>query len=149
MNTSPKSQLPLFALSAAAIDVASLRTQMCLPESGALATFEGWVRNHHAGQAVTGLTYSAHPVLALNEGERVLQMALVEFEIQGALCVHRTGALEIGEIAVWVGITAAHRDAAFAACRYVIDRIKLEVPIWKLERYPEQTPRWLHPPPQS
>ena len=55
------------------------------------------------------------------------------------------GDLAIGELAVWVGVTAVHRDAAFAACRHVIDQVKLRVPIWKHERYGDDTAAWLHP----
>jgi len=57
--------------------------------------------------------------------------------------VHRTGELAIGEMAVWVGASAAHRDAAFAACRYVIDEVKARVPIWKHERYADDSAAWL------
>ena len=59
--------------------------------------------------------------------------------------MHRTGDLAIGELAVWVGVTAAHRDAAFAACRFIIDEVKARVPIWKHERYAEGDAGWLHP----
>ena len=60
-------------------------------------------------------------------------------------CVHRTGELAIGDLAVWVGVSAAHRDAAFAACRFVIDEVKARVPIWKRERYADGDRQWLHP----
>ena len=57
------------------------------------------------------------------------------FAIEDAVCVHRVGRLDIGDMAVWVGVTAGHRDAAFAACRFIIDTVKAEVPIWKQEFY--------------
>ena len=60
-------------------------------------------------------------------------------------CVHRVGTLEIGELAVWVGVSAAHRGAAFDACRYVIDEVKKRVPIWKNEHYADGESGWLHP----
>src|SRR3546814_1125850 len=84
-----------------------------------------------------GLHYEAYAALAEAEGERVLSEALERFDILDARCVHRTGDLVIGDIAVWVGVTAAHRDAAFAACRHIIDEVKARVPIWKRERYAE------------
>jgi molybdopterin synthase catalytic subunit len=59
--------------------------------------------------------------------------------------VHRTGALAIGEMAVWVGVSADHRDAAFAACRWIIDEVKRRVPIWKNEHYADGETGWLHP----
>jgi molybdopterin synthase catalytic subunit len=68
-----------------------------------------------------------------------------KFDVIAVRCVHRIGELAIGDCAVWVGVTAAHRDAAFIACRYVIDEIKQRVPIWKKEHYREGTSEWLHP----
>ena len=103
------------------------------------------MRDHNEGRGVDGLRYEAYAVLAEAEGGRVLQEALQKFTIVDACCVHRTGELGIGELAVWVGVTAAHRDAAFAACRYIIDEVKSRVPIWKHERYREGEAIWLHP----
>jgi len=108
-------------------------------------TFEGRVRNHNEGKTVLRLGYQAYAPLALAEGERILAEAQARFAIERALCVHRTGELAIGDIAVWVGVSAAHRDAAFAACRYVIDEIKRRVPIWKNEFYADGASGWLHP----
>src|SRR3546814_13671847 len=117
--------------------------------AGAYAGFEGRVRNHNDGRAVDGLHYEAYAALAEAEGERVLSEALERFDILDARCVHRTGDLVIGDIAVWVGVTAAHRDAAFAACRHIIDEVKARVPIWKRERYAEGGEDWLHPRPEQ
>jgi molybdopterin synthase catalytic subunit len=83
--------------------------------------------------------------LAEKEGERIIEEALGRFAIVEARCVHRIGELRIGELAVWVGVSAAHRGAAFDACRYVIDEVKSRVPIWKQERYREGDAGWLHP----
>ena len=134
-----------FRLSDKPVDVASLRAELLDARVGGYASFEGWVRDHHGGRAVTGLRYEAYAALAEAEGERVLDEALAKFDILDAACVHRTGDLAIGELAVWVGVSAAHRDAAFAACRYVIDEIKARVPIWKHERYADGDAGWLHP----
>ncbi|MFP5373523.1 MAG: molybdenum cofactor biosynthesis protein MoaE, partial [Gammaproteobacteria bacterium] len=79
------------------------------------------------------------------EGERILDEARARFDILDVHCVHRIGDLAIGELAVWVGATAAHRDAAFAACRFAIDQVKARVPIWKHERYAGGDAGWLHP----
>ena len=134
-----------FRLSETPFDVASLRAELLDARVGAYASFEGWVRDHNDGRSVTGLRYEAYETMALAEGERILEDARTRFAILDARCVHRTGDLAIGELAVWVGVTAAHRDAAFAACRFVIDEVKARVPIWKHERYAEGGADWLHP----
>ena len=134
-----------FALSAAPFDVAALRAGLRDAHAGAYASFEGWVRDHNDGRPVAGLHYEAYARLAETEGLRVIEEALAKFDIVDAACIHRTGDLAIGELAVWVGITAAHRDAAFAACRHVIDEVKARVPIWKRERYADGDAGWLHP----
>ncbi|MBJ6981078.1 molybdenum cofactor biosynthesis protein MoaE [Luteimonas sp. MC1572] len=134
-----------FAIADAPFAVAPLRDALLDPHAGAFASFEGWVRNHHGGRAVAGLRYECYRALAETEGERILEEAEVRFAITGACCVHRVGELAIGELAVWVGVAAAHRDAAFDACRFVIDEVKARVPIWKHERYADGDAGWLHP----
>ena len=122
-----------------------LREGLSHPVAGAFSSFEGWVRDHNEGRAVDGLRYEAYDTLARKEGERVLEEALRDFDVIDARCVHRVGQLAIGELAVWVGVTAAHRGAAFDACRYIIYEVKSRVPIWKHERYREGDTGWLHP----
>ena len=134
----------LFQISNQAFDPATLRQKLLATSSGAYVSFEGWVRDNHAGKAVSSLSYHAHPRLALSEGERIMQDALRGFAIKGALCVHRVGDLKLSELAVWVGVSAGHRDAAFAATRFIIDEIKARVPIWKQEYYIAAPPQWLH-----
>ncbi|MGH8032470.1 MAG: molybdenum cofactor biosynthesis protein MoaE [Luteimonas sp.] len=134
-----------FALSDVAFDIAPLRTRLLHEHAGAYVGFEGWVRDHNDGRPVNGLRYEAYAALAESEGERILGDAMAHFAITGAHCVHRVGDLAIGDLAVWVGVSAAHRDAAFDACRYVIDAVKARVPIWKYERYAQGGAGWLHP----
>ena len=134
-----------FRLSDTPFDVAALRAELLDARVGGYASFEGWVRDHNDGRAVTGLRYEAYAAMAEAEGERILAEACERFAILDARCVHRTGALAIGELAVYVGAAAAHRDAAFAACRWIIDAVKDRVPIWKHERYAEGDAGWLHP----
>ena len=138
-------QVQRFNISDQAIDQEALRELLAHDAAGAFVGFEGRVRDHNDGRAVTGLRYEAYSALAETEGERVLGEALARFGILDARCVHRIGDLGIGEVAVWVGVSAAHRDAAFAACRYIIDEVKSRVPIWKQERYREGDADWLHP----
>ena len=136
-----------FALSASAIDPVALQARLRDARAGACASFEGWVRDHNDGRAVTGLHYEAYVELAEREGEAILADAMQRFEIVEAVCTHRIGELAIGELAVWVGVSAAHRDATFAACRWIIDEVKARVPIWKHERYAGGESGWLHPGP--
>jgi molybdopterin synthase catalytic subunit len=134
-----------FSLSGTAIDAAELLRALESERVGAIVTFEGRVRDHNEGRAVRGLAYEAYAELAEAEGARIVEEARSRFEIAQALCVHRVGELALGELAVWVGVGAAHRDAAFAACRYIIDEVKSRVPIWKHERYVGGETEWLHP----
>jgi molybdopterin synthase catalytic subunit len=134
-----------FRLSDTAIEVAPLRAALLSRGAGAYASFEGWVREHNGGRAVCGLAYEAYAALAEAEGAKVLEEARAKFEIIDVACVHRVGELALGELAVWVGASAAHREAAFVACRYVIDEVKARVPIWKRERYADGEADWLHP----
>lgn len=137
--------MPRFQLADTPFDIATLRAQLLDDRVGGYASFEGWVRNHNDGRAVHGLRYEAYATLAESEGAKVLQEARARFDVIDALCVHRVGDLAIGELAVWVGVSAAHRDAAFAACRFIIDEVKSRVPIWKRERYADGDTGWLHP----
>ncbi len=134
-----------FAIADAPFDIAPLRARLLRAEAGAYASFEGWVRDHNDGRAALGLRYEAYVALAEAEGGRIVEEALAKFAIVDAACVHRIGDLAIGDLAVWVGVSAAHRDAAFAACRWIIDEVKSRVPIWKHERYVEGDAQWLHP----
>jgi len=137
--------MPRFALAETPFDTGNLRAALLDERVGGYASFEGWVRDHNEGRRVVGLHYEAYAALAEAEGARILDEAMQRFAILDAHCTHRTGELAIGELAVWVGVTAAHRDAAFAACRYVIDEVKARVPIWKRERYADGDAGWLHP----
>lgn len=141
----PVAEPSRFQLADVPFDTAALRIRLLDHRAGAFATFEGWVRDHNEGKRVRGLRYEAYAELAQREGEAVLVEALNCFAIVDAACVHRVGELALGEQAVWVGVAAAHRDAAFAACRWIIDEVKIRVPIWKHERYAEGDANWLHP----
>jgi molybdopterin synthase catalytic subunit len=125
----------MFSLSAEPIDAAALQRRLAAPGAGACVTFEGWVRNHHEGRPVTALEYEAFGDLAEKEGARIMAEALAKFPVVAAACVHRTGRLEVGGLAVWVGVAAAHRGAAFDACRFIIDETKARVPVWKKEHF--------------
>ena len=134
-----------FSLSETVIHADSLLRELEGERVGAVVVFEGRVRDHNEGRAVRGLAYEAYAELAESEGARIIEEACSRFELVQVLCVHRIGELSLGELAVWVGVSAAHRDAAFAACRYVIDEVKARVPIWKREHYVGGEAEWLHP----
>ncbi len=132
-----------FAIAPRAVDVAALRAELSGPGNGGFCAFEGWVRNSNEGREVDGLDYEAYEELAQTEGARILDEAAALFGVDDIVCVHRTGALKVGDMAVWVGAAAAHRDEAFRACRYVIDAIKHRLPIWKKEHYLEGDTAWV------
>ena len=134
-----------FRLSTGAIDGLTEKARLDDAGAGACVVFEGWVRNHNEGRAVHRLDYQAFASLALSEGECILDEAIGRFELRAATAVHRTGSLAIGDMAVWVGVSADHRGAAFDACRWIIDEIKRRVPIWKNEHYADGESGWLHP----
>jgi molybdopterin synthase catalytic subunit len=134
-----------FELLTTPIDTASLRNALQTHSAGAFVAFEGWVRDLHQGRAVLKLDYQAYARLAQAEGEAILAEVPQRFDVLEARCAHRVGTLELGDLAVWVGISAAHRDAAFAACRHAIDEVKRRVPIWKREFYADGDSGWIHP----
>lgn len=134
-----------FRLADARIDAASERAALGHSAAGACVAFEGWVRDHNDGRAVHRLDYQAYAPLAETEGEAILAAAVARFDVREVRCVHRVGSLAIGDLAVWAGVSADHRDAAFAACRWIIDEVKRRVPIWKNEHYADGESGWLHP----
>src|SRR5579872_5050030 len=133
-----------FSFTTQPIDEPALRKQLADPVAGGYASFEGWVRNHNAGLPVRHLEYEAFEELAVKEGERIIAEATERFGIEHAACVHRLGALAIGEMAVWVGVSSRHRHEAFLACRYIIDEVKHRIPIWKKEHYENGDSGWVN-----
>lgn len=134
----------MFKITESTINHTAIRERALDDTAGGFVSFEGWVRNHHGGKAVKSLEYSAYVTLAEKEGQRVIEEALEKFAIVSAHCEHRVGHLAIGEMAVYVAVSAAHRDAAFEACRFIIDQAKSRVPIWKKEHYVDGSTAWPH-----
>ncbi|MGV6807373.1 MAG: molybdenum cofactor biosynthesis protein MoaE [bacterium] len=133
----------MFAIVDQDIDPQALSRGMRLDSCGGFVSFEGWVRDHNEGRAVKGLYYEAYATLAEKEGHKIIDEAMQRFDIRKAACQHRVGDLDIGGIAVWVGVSSDHRDAAFRACRYIIDEIKARLPIWKKEYYTDGDTEWV------
>ena len=133
-----------FKLSAECLTPENYREQLRDSTCGGFSTFEGWVRNRNEGREVLELEYQAYEPLALKEGSRIVAEAVLRYGASKAFCIHRVGDLAIGELAVWVGVSAPHRDAAFAACRFIIDEVKHRVPIWKKEHYSDGNSGWVN-----
>jgi molybdopterin converting factor subunit 1 len=114
------------------------------PSAGAIATFSGVVRDHHAGEPVARLDYEAYVTLANKELARILDELMQTHPGTRVAALHRVGELAIGDVAVVVAASAAHRDQAFTVCRLAIDRIKQTVPIWKKEWAPDGSALWVN-----
>jgi len=116
------------------------------PESGGIDVFIGTVRNATKGKKVLRLEFEAYEPMALKEIEKIAAKAFEKWPVQKLLVHHRVGVLEVGEIPVIIAVSCAHRDAAFEACRFVIDTLKQTVPIWKKEVF-EDGETWVaaHP----
>jgi molybdopterin synthase catalytic subunit len=104
--------------------------------------FLGTVRDHHLGREVTGIDYSAYPAMAERTLERIERELEAEHEGLALRVVHRTGELAIGSASIVIAAAAPRRDAAFAAARRALERVKRETPIWKLERYADGSSAW-------
>src|SRR5450755_2161080 len=118
-----------------AIDGAAIARQIKQPEDGAVAVFDGIVRNQTRGRHTLYLDYSAYEPMALRQMEQLAQQALASHAIREVWVVHRLGRLQIGESSVYIAVASAHRAAAFDACRWMIDTLKKTVPIWKKEYF--------------
>ncbi len=115
------------------------------PTAGAIATFAGTVRDHHLGKQVAFLEYEGYESMARSELMDVIEEAAGRWSISGAAAHHRLGRLEIGDISIGLAVASAHRAPAFEALRYVIDELKVRVPVWKRETGPDGT-HWIEGP---
>ena len=134
----------MFELTSTSIDTVALAGRLAAPETGAAVIFEGRVRNHHLGRPVTKLEYEAFYEMALREGEAIVSETERIYPGTQVLCIHRTGTLQIGEAAVWIGVASAHRQAGYAASRHVIEELKRRLPIWKKEHHPDGAAEWVN-----
>jgi molybdopterin synthase catalytic subunit len=125
------------------IDSARMTWAIGHEAAGAVATFLGTVRNTHGGRAVKALRYEAYEPMARKQLEAIAEDMTQRWPLQAVAVSHRLGDLEIGEISVMVAVASAHRAAAFDACRHGIERIKADVPIWKLETFLDGESAWV------
>lgn len=133
----------MFRLQTDRIDPAACRLALERPDAGACVIFEGWVRDRTHGRSVTHLEFEAFDDLVRTEGEAMVDG--IERRHPGArvVCVHRTGSLPVGEMAVWIGATSPHRPSAFAACREAIEELKRRLPVWKKEHFADGASEWV------
>jgi len=120
-------------MGAEVLDMASISARVEHPAAGAIATFVGTVRDHHAGKQVSHLEYEAYGPMAVRTLGQIAEEAAAKWDLLGVAIEHRVGRLEIGEASVGIAVASAHRGEAFDALRFVIDELKARVPIWKRE----------------
>ncbi len=117
------------------IDVNAVAESVRQDEDGGVVTFIGVVRNQNRGKSVLYLEYEAYDEMALGEMRKIGDEIASRWGLSHLRIVHRVGRIEIGEASVVIAVAAPHRDAAFEACRFAIDRLKETVPVWKKEVY--------------
>jgi molybdopterin synthase catalytic subunit len=126
------------------IDLATIINNAQHEKAGAMVIFSGNVRNHNNNKAVKGLSYECFKPMAEKMINDIVQEAKTKYDLHVALCQHRIGEVGIGECAVVVITSSSHREAAYTANAYIIDRVKYEVPIWKREYYSNGDVIWAH-----
>jgi molybdopterin synthase catalytic subunit len=131
MSASPQNDM--IQLTRDVIPAADIARNTRADEDGAVATFDGCVRNHSHGRATLYLEYDAYEAMALAKMAEIATAIHERFPVNRIAIVHRLGRLQIGETSVFIAVGSAHRAAAFDACRYAIDTLKKTVPIWKKE----------------
>ena len=124
------------------IDPAAILAEVTTPESGGIDMFIGTTRNHSSGRTVTRLEYEAYEPMALKVMEQLELEAKRAWPLHKVALVHRLGEVPVLEASVLIAVSSAHRKEAFEACRFLIDRLKKEVPIWKKEYFADGTAEW-------
>jgi molybdopterin synthase catalytic subunit len=125
----------MFRVTDKPIDLKELVDYVGDPEAGAIASFIGTTRNNNEGRKVIALDYDGYSEMAEKELARIGEDAKTKWPICRMAIIHRLGPVQITEASVIIAVSAGHRDAAFAACRFAIEEIKKTVPIWKKEVY--------------
>jgi len=125
------------------LSIDEVRAAVADPSAGAIVVFVGAVRDHDNERSVTGLTYSAHPSASAELG-RVAEGIAARHKVQAIAVVHRTGELQVGDLAVVAAVSAAHRGEAFAACEALVDELKATVPVWKNQFFLGGDSEWVN-----
>lgn len=127
------------------IDTAELLSQVSVPNAGAVVLFVGTTRQQTDGRTTLSLDYESYDKMADKKLSQLVEQAKHQWPILQCRVIHRLGHLEVGEASVAVAVSAAHREAAFDAGRWLIDTIKDVVPIWKCENWADGSSEWVHP----
>ena len=136
-------QIRLIAVRDRALSVDEVRAAIADPAAGGEVLFVGTVRDHDAARGVIGLSYSAHPSAA-DELRRTAESIVAKYpDAIAVAAVHRVGDLAVGDLAVVVGVSCAHRAEAFHACHALIDELKASVPVWKHQRFTDGSDQWV------
>ena len=135
----------MFTLQETPIDPMKLRNSNTDYANGAFVCFEGIVRaDEIKGSSVHSLLYIADSDACRREGKKIITETLSLFPITEAICVQRIGQLNLGETAIWIGVSSPHRDEAFKACRHIIEEVKKRLLIWKKEFLNDGSSVWAH-----
>ncbi len=145
LSTHPSPALRLLELRDTPLDPSEVLAAVDDASAGGVNLFVGVVRDHDHGESVGHLDYTAHPT-ALDRLREVATGVAEEFEVVALAAVHRTGHLEVGDIAVLVAASAAHRGQAYDASRALIDRLKATVPVWKHQVFEDGREEWVNSP---
>ncbi|MCB9882550.1 MAG: molybdenum cofactor biosynthesis protein MoaE [Planctomycetes bacterium] len=135
MSVEKRLRSATFELTSEPLDLETVAAAVRRDADGAIVTFLGVVRDHARGRSVTHLHYEAYAAMAEHQMERIFEQLASRDSSLGVRVVHRTGTIAIGEASIAIAVASAHRVEAFDACRFLIDRIKETVPIWKKEFY--------------
>lgn len=138
-----KTELFHFALSSSPLEEMDLQNGFCDDSAGAKVVFEGRVRDHNKGKSVKALVFEAQESLCRSEICKIFKEVQDKFDVIDARCFHRTGSVDVGQMAVWIGVISAHRDDAFKACQHIIDELKQRLPVWKKEYYSDGESDWI------
>ncbi len=115
-------------------------------DAGALATFAGTVRaEDDCSRQLIALDYEAYEEMALSMMKGVRDRAIEKFSVLDVFIAHRLGCVKLGETSIVVGVVSAHRVAAFDACRWIVDQVKVDVPIWKKDVWSDGSAEWVNP----
>jgi molybdopterin synthase catalytic subunit len=134
------------ALTRDPIDIAALERNLQSHAAGAIVTFAGTVRADRAeGKSLLALDYEAYEEMAVEQMAAIREKSLAQFGILSASVVHRLGRLQLGEASIAVVVASAHRAEAFDACRWIVDRVKADVPIWKKDVWSDGSESWVEP----
>jgi molybdopterin synthase catalytic subunit len=125
------------------ISAEQLASELMCDRHGATVTFEGRVRDRNRGREVVGLLYEAYRPMAEDTLHEIAAEAAERFGADAVAALHRTGSLAVGDVSIAIAVSSAHRGAAFDAARYIIEQVKLRLPVWKQERYADGTIHWL------